>query len=202
MDPTTELFCSTVHCLGIFPNDFHGPRACSFSPPSLICYSFCSFAFCSFSLYFLPLFFNYCSHPVRALSLWPPMSQEKQGDATMWLCWQWHEWPRWQGHLSEDLDTGGGGGGRGGGGEGGEKMERMKRGGKDERRGAPVQPLFLFSLFSVVGKEFSVPWVVRERKVEWGEGRGGALNHGGQQANKRQNFNKSWISISTLALVM
>lgn len=61
---------------------------------------------------------------------------------------------------------GGGGGGRGGGGEGGEKMERMKRGGKDERRGAPVQPLFLFSLFSVVGKEFSVPWVVRERKVE------------------------------------
>lgn len=31
------------------------------------------------------LFFNYCSHPVRALSLWPPMSQEKLGDATMWL---------------------------------------------------------------------------------------------------------------------
>ena len=148
MDPTTELFCGTVHCLGIFPNDFHGPRACSLSPPSLICYSFCSFAFCSFSLYFLPLFFNYCSHPVRALSLWPPMSQEKQGDATMWLCWQWHEWPRWRGHLSEDLDTGRGRRG------GGRWRRRRRKDGENEKgwerwaQGSPGSTLI--SLFSIL----------------------------------------------------
>lgn len=170
MDPTTELLCSTVHCLGIFPNDFHRPQACSFPPPSLICYSFCSFPFCSFSLYFLLLFFNYCSHPARALSLWPPMSQEKQGDATMWLCWQWHEWPRWQGHLSEDWDMVGEEGGRGG---GGEKMERMKRGGKDERREPRFNPYFSFSILRRLGRNSQFPgWFQRER---WNEERGGEV---------------------------
>lgn len=173
MDPTTELFCSTVHCLGIFPNDFHGPRACSFSPPSLICYSFCSFAFCSFSLYFLPLFFNYCSHPVRALSLWPPMSQEKQGDATMWLCWQWHEWPRWQGHLSEDLDTGG----EEGAGEVEEKEEKRWREWKGVGKmsaGEPrFNPYFSFLYSPWLGRNSQFPgWFERER---WNEERGGEV---------------------------
>lgn len=58
--------------------------------------------------------------------------------------------------------------------------------------GSPSSTIISFSLFSMVGKEFLVPWVVLERKVERGEGRGGGLNHSsGQQANKRQNFNKS-----------
>lgn len=145
-------------------------------PPSLIAHSFCSFTFCSFSLYifacFSSLFFNYCSHPRRTLSLWTPpphthTSQEKRGDATMWLHWQWHEWPRWQGHLSEDWDMQEGWGR--GDGEVGRRWQEWKGVGKMSTASTGSTLIFL-PLFSVDGKEFSVPRVVWDRKVEWGEG--------------------------------
>lgn len=69
--------------------------------------------------------------------------------------------------------------------------------------GEPRFNPYFSSLFSTFEKEFSVPWVVFKRE-RWNEERGGrrVLNHGGQQANKRQNFNKSRVSISTSASVM
>lgn len=43
-------------------------------------------------------------------------------------------------------------------------MERMGRVGK-MRAGSPCSTLISLSLFSVVGKEFSVPWVVLEESA-------------------------------------
>lgn len=204
IDATTELLRSSVHCLGIFPNGFHRPQACSFpSPPSLICYSFCSFGFCSFSLYFF-CFYSLITVPTQRgpppLPPAPPMSQEKQGDATMWLCWQWQEWPRWQGHLSEDWDIGG------------RRVQgRRRRSRKDweNEKGvgkmnaeSPGSTLFLFLYSPRMGRNLQFPGWFSERKVEWGDGRGGGLNHRAQHANKREIFNKSRIPISSLASVM
>lgn len=113
----------------------------------------------------------------------------------MWLYWQWHEWPRWQGHLSEDLDTEERRG-RG-------RCKRRRKDGDNEKgvgkmsAGSPGSTSISLSLFSVVWKDFSVPWVVLHREIEWGVGRGGGLNHRGQEANKQENFNRSWIFICT-----
>lgn len=55
------------------------------------------------------------------------------------------------GHLSEDGDEGGGGGRK----VGGQGWERRVQ-------GDPLQPSFLL-FYSLVGKEFPVPWVVSLR---------------------------------------
>lgn len=76
--------------------------------------------------------------------------------------------PRWQGHLSEDWDTGG----RRGRGGGGEKMERMKRGGKDEHREPWFNPYFSFSILHGGEGILSSLGGFRER---WNEERGGVV---------------------------
>lgn len=164
IDPTTELLCSTVRCLGIFPNDFHGPQVYSFPPPCLISYSFCSFAFCSFSLCFLLLFFNYCSHPERAMSLPPHVPREAgRRDHVALLTMTWMAMvvrpPLW-------------GLGRGWGRRGlrrrwWRKDRENKKGWERCVRGAPVQPSFLLFYSVWTGRNSQFPgWFYWDR---WNE---------------------------------
>ncbi len=184
MDPTTELLCSTVHCLGIFPNDFHGPQACSFSSqPNLLFLLFIPLLFflfiffCFYSLITVPTQWGPCLHGPPC----PRRSRETRpcgfADNDM------------NGHsgkaTSPRTGTRGKEGGRGGagGGGGGEKMERMERGGKDERREPRFNLYFSFSILRVCeGILSSLGGFGEKGRLKRGVGSG--LNHRGQQEAK------------------
>lgn len=137
------LYTAWEYSLMIFTDPEPAPFP---SQPNLLFLLFICLLF--FLFIFLLLFFNYSSHPAKALVCGPPRPKRSMETRP---CGYVHNNMNGHSGRATSLRTGTQGEGWGRGGGEGEKMGRMERGGKDERR----EPWFntYFSLSSLCGRK-------------------------------------------------